>query len=213
MSSDETPGGPSAARLGGFALIGVGLLAGVFGIATAVSGAPQDGLQPPDRNVAAPPSQQPEQTAQGQSSPDQSSQDQPPKPTTEQLPKPTTEPGTPSTTPQGQTSEGQPPPSPGQSQPVVVRVYNNSKISGLAHDAAEDFRRAGYAVPEVGNYSEGLIRTTTIYFRPGSGEQAHAKQLADAFGARLEPRFPGLEKASPGVIAIVTKDYQGINGK
>ena len=32
--------------------------------------------------------------------------------------------------------------------------------------------------------------------------------MASAFGLRSEPRFVGLDDASPGLIVIVTNDYQ-----
>ena len=91
----------------------------------------------------------------------------------------------------------------------MVRVYNNSTIKGLAHRAAADFRGVGYEVAEVGNYAQGRIYTTTIYYRPGTPEEDQARFVAEQFNARVEPRFPGLDHASEGVIAIVTNDYHG----
>ena len=88
-----------------------------------------------------------------------------------------------------------------------LRVYNNSTISGLAARAAEDFRRAGWPIDEVGNYPHGIIPTTTVYFRPGTDEEAPARALAEQFGMRVNPRFEGLKEASPGIIVIVTNDY------
>ncbi|WP_199431394.1 LytR C-terminal domain-containing protein [Qaidamihabitans albus] len=90
-----------------------------------------------------------------------------------------------------------------------VRVYNNSNIRGLATDAGGDFRAEGWNVVETGNYSDGIIPTTTAYFRPGTGEEAAARALAREFGMRAEPRFAGIADSSPGVIVIVTKDYRG----
>ncbi len=89
-----------------------------------------------------------------------------------------------------------------------LRVYNNSTISGLASGAAADFQGAGWPVQVVGNYSGGIIPTSTVYFRPGTGENAAAQQLGSEFGLRVEPRFSGLDDASPGLIVIVTNDYQ-----
>ena len=89
------------------------------------------------------------------------------------------------------------------------RVYFAQPPKGLAHRAADDFRGAGYDVPEAGNYPWGKIATTTIYFRPGTLEQARAEQVAAEFCARAEPRFPGLQDASAGIIAIITDDYKG----
>lgn len=94
---------------------------------------------------------------------------------------------------------------------VAVRVYNNSTIRGLATEAADDFRSQGWNVVDVSNYSSGIIPTSTAYFRPGTGEEAAARSLAGTFGMRAEPRFEGIADSSPGVIVIVTKDYQGVS--
>jgi hypothetical protein len=90
---------------------------------------------------------------------------------------------------------------------LPLRVYNNSTIGGLATRAAEDFRKAGWPIDEVGNYPQGVIPTTTVYYRPGTEEEAPAKALAEQFGMRANPRFDGLQHATPGIIVIVTNDY------
>jgi hypothetical protein len=90
---------------------------------------------------------------------------------------------------------------------LPLRVYNNSTISGLATRAAEDFRKAGWPIDEIGNYPHGIIPTTTVYFRPGTEEETAAKALAEQFRIRANPRFEGLRHASPGIIVIVTNDY------
>ncbi|WP_051581041.1 LytR C-terminal domain-containing protein [Pseudonocardia acaciae] len=89
-----------------------------------------------------------------------------------------------------------------------VRVYNNSLIRELAQHAAADFRASGWKVTDVGNYPSGIIPTSTVYYRPGTEEQAAAQSLANAFGLQAQPRFPGIADADPGLIVIVTKDYQ-----
>ena len=89
-----------------------------------------------------------------------------------------------------------------------LRVYNNSTISGLAARAADDFRNAGWPVEVVDNYPYGIIPTSTVYFRPGTNEEAPAKELGAEFGMRVSPRFDGLQDASPGLIVIVTNDYR-----
>jgi hypothetical protein len=88
-------------------------------------------------------------------------------------------------------------------------VLNNSLIKGLAEQAANDFRAAGFNVVEVSNYSQGVIATTTAYYSPAPGEQAAATALAQQFGMRVAPRFEGIAFASPGVIVIVTNDFTG----
>ncbi|HZG92004.1 MAG TPA: LytR C-terminal domain-containing protein, partial [Pseudonocardia sp.] len=92
----------------------------------------------------------------------------------------------------------------------ALRVYNNSTITGLASSAADDFRNAGWQVDEVSNYPFGIISSSTVYYRPGTPEKATADDLGAQFGLRVHERFPGLEGASPGVIVIVTNDYQGL---
>ena len=91
---------------------------------------------------------------------------------------------------------------------VPVRVYNNSTIPGLAAEAAEQFRRAGWTIEQVGNYPFGIIPTSTVYFRPGTLEEPAAAALGSEFGLRVLPRFAGLADASPGLIVIVTNDFQ-----
>lgn len=88
-----------------------------------------------------------------------------------------------------------------------VRIYNNSTIRGLAARAADDFRAAGWTVVEVGNYARGTIPTTTAYYQEGTGQRDGAEAIGSKFGMRVEPRFPGIANASPGLIVIVTNDY------
>jgi hypothetical protein len=88
-----------------------------------------------------------------------------------------------------------------------VRVYNNSTIRGLAARAARDLRAAGWTVVEVGNYARGTIPTTTAYYQEGTDQRADAEALGTQFGMRVEPRFPGIANAGPGLVVIVTNDY------
>jgi hypothetical protein len=92
---------------------------------------------------------------------------------------------------------------------VPVRVYNNSTVTGLANKASDEVRANGWTVAETGNYSQGVIPTTTVYYRPGTDEEASAKELAAVLRARVEPRFSGIQSAAAGIILIVTNDYQG----
>lgn len=224
MVSGEPPTGPSTAKVAGYGLIGVGVIAAAIGVSTvnaeedpqaaqkvppAPSSAHEPGIDPgsqqpgTDRGDARPGHDQ--GSAQpGNDRPGGGSDPGTPGP---QVP-PQSEPGgsvadppAPNRTPQQDESDQQ-----GQ---VVVRVYNNSKIKGLADRAARDFRAAGYEVPEIGNFARGVIPTTTVYFRPGTGEEAAAEEAAEHFGARAEPRFEGVGDASPGLIAIITNDYRG----
>lgn len=87
-----------------------------------------------------------------------------------------------------------------------MRVYNNSFVEHLAERAANDFRAGGWNVVDTGPH-QGKIAETTVYYRPGTAEEAQAKELAQQFGLRPEPRFDGIKNASPGIIVIVTKEY------
>ena len=60
----------------------------------------------------------------------------------------------------------------------------------------------------MANYSSGNIPTSTVYYRPGTAEQSAATTIASEFGLRAEPRFSGIDDATPGLIVIVTNDYQ-----
>ncbi|MFC4604837.1 LytR C-terminal domain-containing protein [Rhodococcus kronopolitis] len=89
---------------------------------------------------------------------------------------------------------------------VPVRVFNNSVVSGLAAETAETLESEGWTVSETGNYADGTIAKTTVYYRPSSAsEKQAATEIAAAIGAPAEPRFAGIAGSSPGVIVIVTE--------
>ena len=88
-----------------------------------------------------------------------------------------------------------------------VRVYNNSTIRGLAARAADDLTAAGWTVVEVGNYAQGTIPTTTVYYQEDTDQRDGAEALGAEFDMRVEPRFPGIANADSGLIVIVTNDY------
>jgi hypothetical protein len=90
---------------------------------------------------------------------------------------------------------------------VPVRVLNNSTITGLADRAAGDMRAKGWNVVEVGNYPNGVIPVSTVYFRPGTDEEPAADAVASELGIRSQPRFDGIEQASPGLIVIATNNW------
>jgi hypothetical protein len=91
---------------------------------------------------------------------------------------------------------------------VEVRVYNNGTIRGLAARVARELTAGGWTVSEVGNYAQGTIPTSTVYYQEGTGQRAAAEALGAQFRMRVEPRFPGIANASPGLIVIVTNDYE-----
>ncbi|MET8852947.1 LytR C-terminal domain-containing protein [Amycolatopsis sp. NPDC004625] len=193
-------------KAAGVALVGVAIIAAVIGGITALGGgngsneAGPSGTPTQPGSSSAPPSASSSATPPSTSTTAGSSSSTPPSPTSPA-------PGGP-----GSTAPGQPGQPGGDQQAsnkwVTVRVFNNSTIKGLADRAAEDFRGGGWNVNEVSNYSQGIIPTTTAFFRPGTDEEAAAKQLAQEFGIKAEPRFEGIQSASPGVIVIVTKEYQ-----
>ena len=228
MAASPSPGSRSPLRLGGIALLGVGVIAALAGlITTTQSGSTSTAAQAPTSSSAVL-----DPTGQAAAAPA-------PEPA---IASPAPDAGTaaPNATPfvTGETGDGTavgaaPPaaPEPAPAQPAApppavaapapapeaggsgaarepLRIYNNSKIQGLAARAAGDFREAGWTVAEIGGYPGAVIPTSTVYYRPGTGEQAAAQEIGRAFGLRVEPRFSGIQSATPGVIVIVTKEYQ-----
>lgn len=202
-------------RLAGVVLIGVALIAAVIGIVTAVSGGGNEQTAAPSSSATQP--------APGGPAPSESGA-----PGSSSAP-PTTTTGAPSATgtetapPAASGQPGQPgqsaapnggvPADQAAAKWVPVRVYNNSTIKGLAAKAADDFRADGWNVVSVDNYPYGVIPTTTAYYTEGTDEETAAKALAADFGMKAEPRFDGIKNSSPGVIVIVTNDYQGLHPK
>lgn len=204
MTSVDPSGAARPGRVAGLALLGIAAVALVIGLVTIVGGNGDGRAEgnPPQSSSAdggAESTAKPKPTPPATTRPTTSSS----KPPTSSKPAPST---TGSTTSAG--GDGEPGPA---KQPL--RVYNNSKIKGLADDAAADFRAAGWEVAKVDNYGSGIIPTTTVYFRPNTDEEAPARELAAAFGMRVEARFEGIQDADPGIIVIVTSDYQGQDGK
>ncbi|HJP75168.1 MAG TPA: LytR C-terminal domain-containing protein [Pseudonocardiaceae bacterium] len=196
-----SPTGPiRPARLAGFILLGVAVVAvglGIFALADSAAG--QTSSAPPTSQHTAPETITTTTTT--------------PKPTTT-TPAPTTTTTPPTTSyPSGQTTTVVAPPpantGPPAPPPVQVRVYNNGTIKGLAARAAADLQSDGFNVVQVGNYAQGNIPTTTVYYTSAPGEQDTAQAIASKFGMRVEPRFPGIADASPGVIVIITNDFKG----
>lgn len=182
IEPDSPESGSTALRVAGFALLGVAAVATVIGLGTLATES--------DGSAAAPaPSVSVSATSSATSS---------------------TVPVTTTTSAPATTTGVAPPAAAPPAAPVraPLRVYNNSTIPGLAATAAANFRAAGWPVEAVGNYPSGIIPTSTVYFRPGTGEEAAARQLGAEFGLRVEPRFAGLDAAPSGLIVIVTNDYQ-----
>ncbi|OXM46959.1 LytR C-terminal domain-containing protein [Amycolatopsis alba] len=195
-------------KAAGLALVGVAVIAAVIGGITLTSGggdsdtATPPGTQPTTSDGATPPSS-PAPGSPPASSPPASSA--PPSSAPASSAPPGSQPGQPGQT--GKPGPGQPG---GDQQAshkwVTVRVYNNSMIQGLAERAANDFRASGWNVTEVGPH-QGKLPKSAAYFRPGTDEEAAAKALALEFGIEAQPRFEGIQNAAPGVIVILTKEY------
>jgi hypothetical protein len=208
VTAPAPSGGPSPLRVGGLALLGVGAVAAIVGIGTLVSGG-GDG----SGTTAAPTTSSVAPTTTGAVAPTSAvsvpSFTPTPAPTNAIAGGGTGGDGTGTGATGGGTgSSGG---AGGGGTTVVksaVRVYNNSTVTGLATRAADDFRNDGWTVDAVANYPSGTIPTSTVYYRPGTSEQAAAQAMGSAFGMRVEPRFVGLDDASPGLIVIVTNDYQ-----
>jgi hypothetical protein len=192
-----SPTGPvRPARLAGFILLGVAVVAvglGIFALADSASG--QTSSSGPTSQVTAP----------------ETITTTTPRPTTAA---PTTTTMPPSTSyPSGQTTTVLPAPTtnagPPAPPPVQVRVYDNGTIPKAAARAAADLTSDGFDVVQVGNYAQGNIPTTTVYYTSAPGEQATAQAIGQKFGMRVLPRFPGIADASPGVIVIITNDFKG----
>ncbi|MCQ4120778.1 LytR C-terminal domain-containing protein [Rhodococcus tibetensis] len=92
----------------------------------------------------------------------------------------------------------------GDASSVPVRVFNNSNVTGLAGQTATELTEAGWTVAETGNYSDGTISETTVYYGNSPAEKEAATQIAAELGATAEPRFAGIANSSAGVIVIVT---------
>lgn len=213
---------PSKLRATGYGLIGVGAVAAVLGLTSlGWSGSPDEAAAPqpesgaaatpdpgaedpqPPASAAQPPASGGDTAASDTAAPETSAQD----PGSADPERPGTPPREPSGNPEsgsGEPGSG----TQGTENGISVRILNNSKIRGLAHEAGEDFETKGYDVAEVGNYARGVVAHTTAYYRPGTPEEQQARRVADDFGVRAEPRIEELEGGDPGVIVVVTKDYR-----
>jgi len=228
VAASPQPGSRSPLRVGGIALLGVGVIAAFAGLITTTQGNGNGTVaQAPTASAGVLESTAP---AAGPTEPAVAS---PPPDAARMAPAPAT-PFVPGATGDGTAVGAAPPasavpapaPAPAEPAPPAVaapapapdgsssvphgplRVYNNSLIQGLAARAAADFRSAGWTVAEIGGYPGATISTSTVYYRPGTDEQTAAQEIGRAFGLRVEPRFAGIQPASPGVIVIVTREYR-----
>lgn len=236
MTAPAPSGGPSPLRIGGLALLGVGAVAGIIGLATLATGgndtgtsaapsssasaAPGDGFTPTDGPVP-PGGVAPTDGATPGDGQQPGADGGVPLPSFGPSPTggiaapgdgaaPATGPGTGAGGTGGGSASGGSGSGSGGAEDVrmPLRVYNNSTIPGLAARGASDFESAGWTVTDIGGYN-GQIPVSTVYYREGTAEKDAADFLARAFGMRAEPRFEGIRDSSPGVIVILTRDYQG----
>ncbi|MFC0430224.1 LytR C-terminal domain-containing protein [Kutzneria buriramensis] len=194
MTAPEPTGGPARpARIAGIVLLVVAAIALVMGVVSLLplgGGGSEAGGSTNNSTPAGTSSSTPAKTTTTSKA----------APTTTTTAKP---PAT--TTTNGQPTQQPPPANPAQT--AQLRVYNNGTIKGMAQQAANDFTTAGWHVTTVSNYSQGIIATSTVYFRPGTDEEAAANALGQQFHLRVMPRFDGIQTADPGVIVIITDDY------
>lgn len=191
MVSSPEPGGRSRPlRVAGLALLGVAVGAALVGVVSLGGGGGDNG-----GNGAAPTT-----SAPGEASPSSDTGAPTTPGSTETAPPATSAPA-----PAPTTATQAPPTQPQPDARAPLRVYNNGTVSGLAAQAADDFRRNGWVVEAVDNYSAGIIPTSTVYYQPDN--EAAARALAQRFNLRVEPRFDGIAASRPGLIVIVTNDY------
>ena len=110
------------------------------------------------------------------------------------------------TTPQPST----PTPSTTSAQPPLpaLDVLNDSRITGLAARAAEQFRDAGWDVATTGNFKGADVPQTTIFYP--DGDKAAADRLARQFGIhRLLPATSDL--SSSHLTVALARDWPDHN--
>ena len=94
-----------------------------------------------------------------------------------------------------------------QAQQVPLVVLNNTTIDGLAAQAAQRFKSAGWTVTSIGNLAND-IRSTCAYYAPSHPRaRAAAKALRREFPAikRVRRKFPQLP-AGP-IVVVLTPNY------
>ena len=78
-----------------------------------------------------------------------------------------------------------------------VRVYNTTRITGLAHGVASQIAAKGWTVPVVGNI-RATLAATTLYFSPKDHDAAR----------HLARQFSGIQRIRPNRAAQC--DYHGL---
>jgi hypothetical protein len=192
----QSGGSTRPGRAAGLLLMGIAVLAVVIGVITLIDRGQGNNTSPGSRPPTAPGTTTSRSTSGQPATSPQNNQPSRPQSST---------PPANTTTTTAQPAQPQPP----NPRAVPVRVFNNSKIKGLAAQAAGDFRGDGWNVVEVGNYAQTIVPTSTAYFRPGTEEEAAARALAAKFNLQVQPRIPSLASYPPSVVVITTNDYGG----
>ncbi|RVW01414.1 LytR family transcriptional regulator [Rhodococcus xishaensis] len=109
------------------------------------------------------------------------------------------------TSPQETSAAAAAPPGP-VDMSLPVRVFNNSDVTGLAARTASELTSNGWNIAETGNFTDGVIQTSTVYYGDDAAEKQAAEAIASELGFPAEPRFGGIAGQPPGVIVIVTAE-------
>ena len=225
MAASPSPASRSPLRIAGIALLGVGVIAAFAGLISTTQGdgngtvaqAPTSSAQVLDPTAeAAPASPAPDAAATapfvpGSTADGSTGEGTPPASAPAAVPEqpPVVAAPAPGQTGPDGTGGGAAEQAPAGGQPAVrtpLRVYNNSLVPGLAARAAENFKSAGWTIDEVGGF-QGRLLESAAYYRPGTAEEAAAKELAAQFELVAKPRFAEIQGARPGVIVILIRDY------
>lgn len=94
----------------------------------------------------------------------------------------------------------------GTDRSAAVRVLNNSMVSGLAGDTAEELGNKGWTNTATGNYAGSNIANTTVYYGDSSSDKEAAEAVADDLGAEVEvaPNPGDVGDDSSSVVVVVT---------
>jgi LytR cell envelope-related transcriptional attenuator len=86
-----------------------------------------------------------------------------------------------------------------------VRVYNISSPpqEGVARRTADQLKRDGYNVTEVGDMPLPGVSTTTVYFSNAPDERETADAVGQLLKAPVQLRIPEVAAQPPGVIVVV----------
>jgi hypothetical protein len=87
----------------------------------------------------------------------------------------------------------------------ALEVLNDSRITGLAHRAAEELQASGWTVVAVGNFKGHPDVPATTIFYP-DGDEAAAHRLADAFGVTRVLEAPS-DLSNAHLTVVLARDW------